>query len=277
MRIHHLDCGRLRLVGGRLLGDHTGGLARGEWVCHCVLVELDRGLLLIDTGLGTQALSRPDQWLGREWVFTAGAVLDPATTAVAQIEALGYAASDVRYIITTHLDLDHAGGLADFPDADVYLYAPELEALTKATGFEARRYRKVQFAHKPRFRPVSEHGDRWFGFDAVRSLPGLPESVLIVPLTGHSRGHAGVALDTGDGWLFDVGDAAYEPRWLDNVNPQRPHNIAALEWFGQARSDQRIHNLQRLRELQQGHGHEITLFTAHSRDQMEALQQRASV
>ena len=37
------------------------------------------------------------------------------TTALKQLEALGFAAGDVRHIVTTHLDLDHAGGLPDFP------------------------------------------------------------------------------------------------------------------------------------------------------------------
>ncbi|MFD0510570.1 MBL fold metallo-hydrolase [Streptomyces aureus] len=30
---------------------------------------------------------------------------------------LGYAVDDVRHIVLTHLDLDHAGGLPDFPRA----------------------------------------------------------------------------------------------------------------------------------------------------------------
>ena len=50
------------------------------------------------------------------------------TTALAQLEGLGFSASDVRHIAITHLDLDHSGGLPDFPDADVHVLAPELEA-----------------------------------------------------------------------------------------------------------------------------------------------------
>src|SRR3546814_18547913 len=54
--------------------------------------------------------------------------LNLAETALAQIQALGFAASDVHNIVLTHLDFDHAGALADFPDATVHLHAPELSA-----------------------------------------------------------------------------------------------------------------------------------------------------
>ena len=36
---------------------------------------------------------------------------------------------DAGTIVLTHLDLDHAGGLADFPQATVHVSATELRAL----------------------------------------------------------------------------------------------------------------------------------------------------
>src|SRR2546429_4224699 len=53
-------------------------------------------------------------------------------------------------------------------------------------------------------------GEPWFGFRAVRDLPGLPPEILVIPLPGHTRGHIGVAVDTGAGWLLHAGDAFYE-------------------------------------------------------------------
>ncbi len=37
------------------------------------------------------------------------------------MKRLGYSINDVRHIILTHLDLDHAGGLHDFPNAAVHV------------------------------------------------------------------------------------------------------------------------------------------------------------
>ena len=57
-------------------------------------------------------------------------------TAIRQLEALGHKASDVRHIVLTHLDFDHAGGLEDFPNATVHVMDAEFVA---ATGY-ARKY-----------------------------------------------------------------------------------------------------------------------------------------
>ena len=53
-------------------------------------------------------------------------------TAAHQIAALGYSLDEVRHIVLTHLDLDHAGGMADFPRAQVHVLAAEHNAAFKA-------------------------------------------------------------------------------------------------------------------------------------------------
>ena len=150
-------------------------------------------------------------------------------TALHQIRALGFDPADVRDIVLTHLDLDHAGGLIDFPQARVHVYAEELRALqSPRDAAERNRYRTVQFAHDPKWTSYSDTGEPWFGFGAVRQLAGLPDEILLIPLSGHTRGHAGVAVDTGNGWLLNAGDSYFfhgqvDPavtsdehvRWLD--------------------------------------------------------------
>lgn len=43
----------------------------------------------------------------------------------------------------------------------------------------------------------------------MRRLTGLPPEILALPLPGHSRGHAAIAVDTGHGWLVHAGDAYF--------------------------------------------------------------------
>ncbi|MGP3965322.1 hypothetical protein ACTWPT_56180 [Nonomuraea sp. 3N208] len=43
----------------------------------------------------------------------------------------------------------------------------------------------------------------------MRQLNGLPPEILLIPLAGHSRGHSGVAVDTGATWLLHAGDAYF--------------------------------------------------------------------
>ncbi|MGM7388810.1 MBL fold metallo-hydrolase, partial [Acinetobacter baumannii] len=50
-KIHHLKCGSMCPVCAPLFGQRGW---KAEIVCHCLLVETDRGLVLIDTGFGLQ-------------------------------------------------------------------------------------------------------------------------------------------------------------------------------------------------------------------------------
>ncbi|MGS2808878.1 MBL fold metallo-hydrolase [Nocardia sp. MW-W600-9] len=273
MRLHHLDGGTMRPFGGRLL-DGVGGLTRrAEMVCHCVLVELDDRLVLIETGIGEGSVRRPDEWLGRRFIRMTRPVLDLEGTIARRIEALGYRREDVTDIVLTHLDLDHAGGLAEFPQATVHVYGEELRALEGHFGpREKFRYRMAQFAHKPRWESYDELGEPWFGFGAVRQLRGLPAELLIIPLAGHTRGHAGIAIDTGAGWKFAVGDAYFHPGQLDLEHPHQPPGAALFERLVQTVGPARIDNQERLRELLRGHADEVEVFCAHNAVELRALQ-----
>jgi hypothetical protein len=103
-------------LAGGAIGSGTG-LRRGLMVCHCLLIETPRdGLVLVDTGWGTRECREPALLPGYFRRLT-GPTLDARETAHAQLAGLGFAATDVRHVVVTHLDLDHAGGLSDFPHA----------------------------------------------------------------------------------------------------------------------------------------------------------------
>jgi hypothetical protein len=51
VRIHHLNCGSLCPLGGRLLGGAGSPLSPALMCCHCLLIEGDDRLILVDTGL----------------------------------------------------------------------------------------------------------------------------------------------------------------------------------------------------------------------------------
>ncbi|MDT0433668.1 MULTISPECIES: MBL fold metallo-hydrolase [Streptomyces] len=225
MRVHHLDCGTMRLPGARL-------------VCHVLAVETRTGLLLVDTGYGTRDIAEPGRRIGamRHLVRPA---LDPRETALHQITELGFRAEDVTHIVATHFDLDHIGGLADFPGARVHVTAAEARgALSPATFLERGRYRRPQLAHRPRLVEHEPTGERWRGFAAARQLTEIDDGVVLLSVPGHTRGHAAVAIDAGDHWVLHCGDAFYHPGTLDGSSPvpwalraqERlvAHDIAAL-------------------------------------------------
>lgn len=269
MRVHHLNCGSLCPFGRRLINGEGGLLARAAVVCHCLLVEAGDGLVLIDTGFGSEDARNPRQ-LGLAF----RALLQPRpaieTTARRQVEALGFSPSDVRHIVPTHLDLDHAGGLPDFPDAEVHVRPPELEAALHPTLRERTRYvADVHWRHGPSWvTHEGPGGERWLGFEGIRILPGIDAEVLMIPLPGHSRGHTAVALNTADGWLLHCGDA-YFHRGEVSTPPSCPPALRVFQSLMATDNAARRANRERLRELAGAHAGEVTLFCAHDPHELE--------
>lgn len=194
--IRHLNCGTLRPPGS------------DPMVCHVLLLETDSGLALVDTGFGLEDIERPAARIGG-LTRVIRPDFDVAETAAAQVEALGYARSDVTHIVVTHLDSDHSGGIDDFPKATVHVTADEYRSAGSARGIAAAvRYRPWRASSEPRVVSHDRFPVDWYGFRAAR-LSGIDDDVLLVPLPGHTPGHAGVAVRTGDDWLLHCGDAFY--------------------------------------------------------------------
>ena len=163
-------------VAGFLLG---AGAWRGRMVAHVLLLETDKdGLVLVDTGFGTRDVERKTP-LSRAFRGLVGPRLDRAETAVEQIRARGLDPADVRHIVVTHLDLDHAGGLGDFPNAKVHLHAREhAAAMARSHRKERERYIEAHWAHGPKWEVYTEDGDTWRGLPAIARLAAsMPRSV----------------------------------------------------------------------------------------------------
>jgi glyoxylase-like metal-dependent hydrolase (beta-lactamase superfamily II) len=265
MRVHHLGCGTLCPVGGSLVSGTGSPFGIARMVCHCMLVETEQGLVLVETGLGLDDVARPLESLGRRFLLLSRPLLDPMETAVRQVAALGFSPDDVRHVIVTHLDVDHAGGLRDFPRAKVHVYETEYRTAVAANlGPRPSRYSPVQWSHGPDWIVHgSGHADRWFGFEAVRELEGLPPEILLIPLAGHTRGHAGVAVQVGARWLLQAGDAYFFHGQMDPDGPRCPPALSVFESMVTMDRQAQRRNQARLRELVRGHRDEIVVFSAH--------------
>jgi glyoxylase-like metal-dependent hydrolase (beta-lactamase superfamily II) len=271
MRIHHLDLGPCRPLGGRLMDGVSPGLT-GRLTCHCLLIETDaHGLVLVDTGFGLRDTLRPTPRLPGWNLALLRARLDPERTAIRRIKRMGLHPSDVRHIVMTHLDFDHAGGLADFPQAEVHVTAAEAEAATHRRGFlERTRWRPAQWGDTGRWRMVETRlgsrgkgsGETLFGLRNVREIAGLPPEILFVPLPGHTPGHAGVAVQGPRGWLLHAGDA-YFNRAEAHGDGRGPPLLAAYEHAMAADHAARRDTLERLRWMLRAPDADIAVFCAH--------------
>ena len=250
---------------------------RGKLACRCVLVELGSELVLLDTGFGLLDVANPAQRLSRFFLR----LLDPdfreELTAVRQIERLGFRARDVRHIVLTHLDFDHAGGLDDFPEASIHLMRSEVEdAVEQRSWLDRQRFRPQQWRSYDRWMTYSiTSGERWFGFEAVRQLAGVPPEILLVPLVGHTFGHAGIAVRQQDRWMFLAGDAYFDRDELDPVNPRCTPGLRFYQWMMEKDRAARLGNQVRLRELRRDHAGEVEIISSHDPRELEADMHRS--
>jgi glyoxylase-like metal-dependent hydrolase (beta-lactamase superfamily II) len=273
--IHHLNCGTMCPRGARMIARQGGLLETARLVCHCLLIEGAGEVVLVDTGFGLDDTRKPRQ-LGRPFNAIVRPQLDAADTAISQIRALGLNPGDVRHILVTHLDLDHAGGLPDFPHADVHLLGRELAAATKPRWRERPRYVAAHWSHSPRWVQHEPSGEQWFGFDSVRPLPGSDAEILLVPLPGHTFGHTGVAVKRDDRWLLHCGDAYFHHGCLQTP-PYCPPGLRLFEAFDEADRAARLRNHERLRELAQRHSDEVELICSHDPAMLARYAQPAGV
>ena len=272
MRVHHLDCCTMCPRGRRAVNGEGGLFARARLVSHCLLIETDaHGLVLVDTGIGVDDV-RDTRRLGP--LFGRAMAIDETAThmpALPQVEALGFRRDDVRHIVLTHLDFDHAGGLPDFPDARVHVHAKEKDAaLGRGTFNQQQRYRSVQFGHGPAWETYEGLGEPWKGLPTARQLEGLPPEILALPMPGHSRGHAAIAVDTGRGWLVHAGDAYFHRSVMERGDTSgMPWALRGVERFiafdyTRVRTSHAI-----LAEL--GKHDDVTIFSSHDAVEYDRL------
>jgi glyoxylase-like metal-dependent hydrolase (beta-lactamase superfamily II) len=231
--------------------------------------------VLIDTGFGLRDVRHARQRLSRFFRTLNGIRLDEAETALRQIERLGFSAGDVRHIVLTHLDFDHAGGVEDFPGAAVHLLEAEWQAATAGRhGFIAtRRYRPAQWDAGIDWRRYRPGGEGWFGFDAARGLDGLPPEILLVPLPGHTPGHCGVAVRANGDWRLLAGDAYFDLREMQ-PNPRCTPGLRLYQRMMETDRTARLANQARLRALARAETGAIDLFCSH--DATELLRHAAA-
>jgi glyoxylase-like metal-dependent hydrolase (beta-lactamase superfamily II) len=119
-------------------------------------------------------------------------------------------------------------------------------------------------------------GERWFDFEGVRALGDRDSEVLLIPLAGHSRGHCGVAVNTGDGWLLHAGDAYFYRSELETPRRHAPIATKLYERFMQMQPTSRVANQQRLADLLHTHRGYVQILCSHDPEELAWSQRTGS-
>ena len=210
VRVHVVQTGRL--VGNRtfLRGEGWSSLLRRredvEFPVYSYILEQPDGLVAIDAGMTARVRVRR---LQRR--FVPSPVIEPHEEIGPQLRARGLRPEDVRRVVVTHLDWDHMGGIAHFPNAEVLVHRPEYAF---ASSFGGRQ------RYQPRLWPgdlaptlYDLRPEPYGPFPASAPLPGSGDARL-VPIPGHSIGQVGLIVPTDGGALFFTGDHLLRQDWF---------------------------------------------------------------
>jgi len=197
------------------------GVPKGSWVTIPIpafLVEHPgAGPMLIDTGLHSSVAVKPRASFGRVTLRAFRDLqMDPSQAVPAQLRERGIEPGAVRAVVMTHLHVDHASGISEFPEATFVVSSAEWDAATSQGRFHG--YVPRQFDHAFEYRLLDFDGADTGSFSGfARSFDLLGDgSVRAVYTPGHTLGHMSVVLRTARGEVLVAGDALYLRRTLDD-------------------------------------------------------------
>lgn len=209
-----------RLAWRRALGLGVGKDGFMPFPIQAYLVEHPEvGLVLIDTGLHSSVAVKPRESFGRVTILAFRDLQMEASQALpAQLRERGLEPSAVKAVVMTHLHVDHASGISEFPDATFVVSKAEWEAATSQG--QTHGYVTRQFDHAFDYRLLDFEGrdtSSFAGFARSFDLFG-DGSVRAVYTPGHTLGHMSVVLRTARGEVLVAGDAMYLRRTLDDTH-----------------------------------------------------------
>jgi glyoxylase-like metal-dependent hydrolase (beta-lactamase superfamily II) len=168
------------------------------------------GSMLIDTGLHPSVARDPRDNFSR--LTARHYEVEEGRDIVSQLRERGLAASDIAFVILTHLHEDHASGIEAFPDARFVFSATEWEGATSGSFPQLRGYNRTHYDYACEYHTVDFDADFIESYGPFgRSFDLFGDgSVRLAYTPGHSPGHTSVILRLPRRDFVVVGDAAYD-------------------------------------------------------------------
>jgi N-acyl homoserine lactone hydrolase len=181
---------------------------------YATLLETTEGYILIDTGMNTDGIDRPDEVWGER-----AKQLIPCITkeddVANRLHEIGIKENDIKYVINTHLHWDHTGGNRHFPDAVFVVQKAEYRFAFNPDTAIGKSYMQNHYSRDAKYQLIE--GD----FD-------LCGGVRLLQTPGHTPGHQSVLITFENGKKAVIaGDAVYTWDNIDRLIP--PGNLYSYE------------------------------------------------
>lgn len=172
---------------------------------------------LFDTGLGGRIAAQYRQDMPH-WSRPFFRYDEPVRPARAQLAAAGI--GPITRIILSHGHWDHASGIEDFPGAQVWAAAPELDFLRAPSGGVGGAWASQVGDPAIRWQALPLRDQPYEGFAQSLDLFG-DGRVVLVAMAGHTPGSVGLFLTVSSGArYFFVGDVVWSAAALREGQPK---------------------------------------------------------
>ena len=244
MNIHALSTGTVQIKTSHLKGRGHSRLSRaislfgdpgwsGSLPIYVWVLEHPEGIILIDTG---DSAGLPAGVQHPFHTFATRKELTPEQEVAPQLENLGIKPADVRWVVLTHLHVDHDGGIGSFPNAEFVVAAGEYRQARRLAG-RVRGYLPQRWPDGWRPQLIDFNPEPFGPFGQSFRLTRAGD-VVLVPTPGHTAHHLSVTLQTDGLSYFFAGDASYTEQFMlvgavDGISPSRR---AASETLGRIRN-----------------------------------------
>lgn len=245
-KIHAIQTGDVRIKTAQIEG-RGRGIARqlaifmdSEWVwvpTFAYVIEHPEGVIVVDTGQGLHLLEHAKS-LHPYLRWQVDFKMQPEEEIGPRLRALGISKRDVKKVILTHLHVDHDGGLAHFPETEVFSARGEIHA---ASGWQGRLSGYLPQRWPSFFDPAPiDFTCGPFGPFLQSHTITKAGDVIALPLPGHTASHLGVLVELGDAagtCVLLAGDASYNEELMQHgkVDGVSPNEALASETLAKIR------------------------------------------
>ena len=202
-----------------------------------VLEHPAHGIILFDTGYSRHFIRATSSFPECLYRVVTPVHIETSSAVSTQLERDGIAASNVAWVVISHLHGDHVGGLGDFPQAQLACSQTawrdmqgrgRISALSKGLLpklVDARAQSRLKWIEEL---PEVVLEGAFARFGTAHDLFG-DRSVLLISLPGHAAGHFGLLFEHANGPVFLIADASWSSQGVRDSTPP-PSLVTA--WLG---------------------------------------------
>ena len=169
-------------VGADLIPGTEIIVVKGE-INDVYLLETDDGYIAIDTGMEKDTIA-------------------------AGLDELSIQNADIKYVLLTHADFDHVGGLGLFPDAEVYISEDEVQMIDGTTERAPSIFNEL---------PADINADDFILLTEQQELTIGGHTILCIKTPGHTPGSMSYLID--EKYLFTGDIVQVENNTIMSVHP----------------------------------------------------------